>query len=156
MFPQNNHGTKKRIATQAEDAGLITDAMPDAAKWSASTNAEFDAKKEEASVLAQKNEDIRSLIELIVYGLKGACAYAEHAYNLGFRDEKVDNFIVDTLAYLLKTDLTVDDLVAKTLETGECGVSAMALLDKANTTAYGNPEITSFNGVRSNPTHFRT
>ncbi|MBW4828203.1 MAG: hydroxylamine reductase [Clostridiaceae bacterium] len=113
---------------------------------------EFKAGSKEVGVLATENEDIRSLRELITYGVKGMAAYAEHAMNLGYEDKEVAKFIRKALAATLDDSLTVDDLVALTLETGKYGVDTMALLDKANTSTYGNPEITEVNiGVRNNP-----
>ncbi len=103
-------------------------------------------------VLATGNEDVRSLRELTIYGLKGMAAYAEHALNLGKQDPAISGFIYEALAATLDDTLSVDDLVALVLKTGQYGVTAMALLDGANTGAYGNPEITSVNiGVRKNP-----
>lgn len=110
------------------------------------------AESEEVGVLATENEDIRSLRELITYGLKGLSAYSKHANALGFDNEAIDAFMQETLAKLLDDTLTADDLVALTLETGKFGVDGMALLDKANTSTYGNPEITKVNiGVGKNP-----
>ena len=113
------------------------------------------AKKSGASdvgVLATANEDIRSLRELITYGLKGLSAYSKHANALGYDNEEIDAFLQETLAKLLDDSLSVDELVALTLETGKVGVDGMALLDKANTSTYGNPEITKVNiGVGKNP-----
>ena len=101
--------------------------------------------------MSEKNEDIRSLKELIIYGLKGLAAYAEHAYNLNHENEEVFAFLERALAATTQ-DLSADELVALTLETGKFGVDVMALLDKANTTSYGNPEMTKVNiGVRKNP-----
>ncbi len=112
----------------------------------------YKASSEKVGVLATENEDIRSLRELITYGVKGMAAYAEHADNLGYYDPKIGKFIRKALAATLDDSLTVDDLVALTLETGKYGVDTMALLDKANTSTYGNPEITEVNiGVRNNP-----
>ena len=103
-------------------------------------------------VLSTKDEDIRSLRELITYGLKGLSAYSKHANALLQEDPEVDAFLQRALAATLDDSLTVDELVALTLETGKFGVSGMALLDKANTTAYGNPEITKVKlGVGHNP-----
>ena len=103
-------------------------------------------------VLTTLNEDVRSLRELIIYGVKGTAAYAEHAGNLGFNSDSVDAFIQRALAATTNDTLSADELVALVLETGKHGVEVMALLDKANTTAYGNPEITEVNlGVRKNP-----
>jgi hydroxylamine reductase len=125
--------------------------LPDAATWTGSEES-FDAKAVTVGVLSTNDEDIRSLRELITYGLKGLSAYSKHANALLQDDEKVDAFIQKALAKTLDDSLTVDDLVALTLETGKYGVEGMALLDKANTEAYGNPEITSVDiGVRKNP-----
>lgn len=128
-----------------------TNGLPEAALWNGS-EAEFDAKAKTVGVLATKDEDIRSLRELISYGLKGLSAYSKHANVLAQDDEEVDAFIQRALAATLDDTKSVDDLVALTLETGKYGVQGMALLDKANTTAYGNPEITTVDiGVRKNP-----
>ena len=124
--------------------------LPEAALWDGSGNWEEKAKT--VGVLSTENEDIRSLRELITYGLKGLSAYSKHANVLLQDDEEVDAFLQRALSATLDDTLSVDDLVALTLETGKYGVSGMALLDKANTTAYGNPEITKVNiGVGKNP-----
>lgn len=103
-------------------------------------------------VLSTENEDVRSLRELITYGIKGMAAYAEHALNLGSEDNAIYSFIYEALAATLNDNLTADELVALTLKTGELGVTTMALLDSANTGKYGNPEITKVNiGTRNNP-----
>lgn len=126
-------------------------ALPSAALWSANES-EFMAKAVTVGVLATENEDIRSLRELITYGLKGLSAYSKHANVLMEDNEELDAFLQRALSRLLDDTLSVDDLVALTLETGKFGVDGMAMLDKANTSAYGNPEITKVNiGVRSNP-----
>ena len=127
-----------------------TAGLPEAALWDGAGNWEEKAKT--VGVLSTENEDIRSLRELITYGLKGLSAYSKHANALLQDDEEVDAFLQRALAATLDDSLTADDLVALTRETGKYGVSGMALLDKANTTAYGNPEITRVNiGVRKNP-----
>ncbi len=128
--------------------------LADSATFTVTSNdeIEYKASSEKVGVLATENEDIRSLRELITYGLKGMAAYAEHADNLGYSDPEIGKFIRKALAATLDDSLTADDLVALTLETGEYGVKTMALLDKANTSTYGNPEITEVNiGVRNNP-----
>lgn len=127
--------------------------LPDAALWNGSADAyEEKAASDKVGVLATENEDIRSLRELITYGLKGLAAYSKHANALLQDNEEIDAFIQKALAKTLDDSLTVDDLVALTLETGKYGVDGMALLDAANTGAYGNPEITTVDiGVRSNP-----
>ncbi|WP_105176672.1 hydroxylamine reductase [Clostridium cagae] len=126
--------------------------MPDAATWTADNIIEFDVKAEKVGVLATENEDIRSLRELITYGLKGLSAYMKHAMNLKYNNEEVHGFMARALAATLDDSLTVDDLVALALEAGKFGVNGMALLDKANTESYGHPEITTVDiGVRTNP-----
>ena len=129
------------------------DGLSDAATWKADRS-EYAAKAAapEVGVLSTKNEDIRSLRELITYGLKGLAAYSKHANALLSDDAELDAFLQETLAKTLDDSLTVDDLVALTLETGKWGVRGMALLDKANTDTYGNPEVTTVDiGVRKNP-----
>lgn len=126
-------------------------ALPSASLWDGNES-EFAAKAATVGVLATENEDIRSLRELITYGLKGLSAYSKHANVLMNDNEELDAFLQRALSMLLDDTLSVDDLVALTLETGKFGVDGMAMLDKANTTAYGNPEITKVNiGVRNNP-----
>ncbi len=131
----------------------VTDksSLPQASTWNGDA-ASFAVKAATVGVLATENEDIRSLRELITYGLKGLSAYSKHANALLKDDGEVDAFIQKALAATLDDSLSVDDLVALTLETGKFGVQGMALLDGANTGAYGNPEITEVNiGVRKNP-----
>ncbi len=126
-------------------------ALPEAATWDA-PQAEFDAKASTVGVLSTANEDIRSLRELIVYGLKGLAAYSKHANALLQDDAEIDAFIQSALAKTLDDSLDAAALTALALETGKFGVQGMALLDKANTTAYGNPEITEVElGVRNRP-----
>ena len=125
--------------------------LPPAALWNGD-EATFPEKAKTVGVLSTENEDIRSLRELIIYGLKGLSAYSKHANALLKDDEEVDIFLQRALAATLDDSLSVDELVALTLETGKYGVSGMALLDTANTTAYGDPEITKVNiGVGKNP-----
>ena len=125
--------------------------LPEAAFWNGAADS-FDAKAAEVGVLSTKDEDIRSLRELITYGLKGLSAYSKHANALLQDNEEVDAFIQKALAKTLDDSLGVNDLVSLTLETGKYGVDGMALLDKANTEAYGNPEVTQVDiGVRKNP-----
>ena len=140
---------KENLIKEVGDASML----PDAAKWNGSI-AEYDAKaaSDEVGVLATKDEDIRSLRELITYGLKGLAAYSKHANALMKDNETVDTFIQEALTKLLDDSLSVDDLIALTMETGKAGVDGMALLDSANTGAYGNPEITKVNiGVGKKP-----
>ena len=125
------------------------DILPEAAFWNGT---DFEEKAKTVGVLETENEDIRSLRELITYGLKGLAAYTKHANALLNDDEELDAFMQSALAKTLDDTLSVDDLVALTLETGKYGVQGMADLDTANTSAYGNPEITSVDiGVRNNP-----
>ncbi len=128
------------------------DGLSEAALWTATTREEYDAKSAVVGVLATENEDVRSLRELITYGLKGLSAYMKHANELSYDNEEVSAFMQETLAKLLDDTLTADELVALTLETGKVGVDGMALLDSANTGTYGNPEITKVNiGVGNKP-----
>lgn len=125
--------------------------LPEAALWNGDKR-EYDQKAKLVGVLSTENEDIRSLRELITYGLKGLAAYSKHANALLKDNEDMDSFLQEALAKTLDDSLTVDELVALTLETGKYGVDGMALLDEANTSAYGNPEITKVDiGVRNNP-----
>lgn len=124
----------------------------DAAVFTVGDRASMLEKAATVGVLSTENEDVRSLRELIIYGIKGMAAYAEHAYNIGKEDVSIFEFMYEGLAATLDDSLSADDLVALTLKTGEYGVKTMALLDEANTSRYGNPEITSVNiGVRKNP-----
>ena len=134
------------LAELGSDAGLT-----EAAKWNGGTET-FAEKAAQVGVLSTENEDIRSLREMIVYGLKGMAAYSKHANALGKESEAIDAFLQETLAKTLDDSLDVEALVALTMETGKYGVDAMAMLDEANTTAYGNPQITKVAlGVRKNP-----
>ena len=124
--------------------------LPEAAKWNGSEN--WEEKARTVGVLSTENEDIRSLRELITYGLKGLSAYSKHANVLLKDNDEVDAFLQKALAATLNDNLSVEDLIALTMETGKYGVSGMAMLDKANTDSYGNPKITKVNiGVRKNP-----
>lgn len=125
-------------------------ALPEAARWDGS--GDWEEKAKTVGVLSTKDEDIRSLRELITYGLKGLAAYTKHANALGQEDPEVDAFLQRALAATLDDNLSVEDLTALTLETGKHGVAGMALLDQANTSAYGHPQITKVNlGVGKNP-----
>ena len=146
---------KKTLAVKQELLGEVNEAdrasLPEAALWNGD-DADFDAKAATVGVLRTKDEDIRSLRELITYGLKGLAAYSKHANVLGKDSEEVDAFLQSAFAKTLDDSLTAEDLTALTLETGSYGVKGMALLDEANTGAYGNPEITKVDiGVRKNP-----
>lgn len=131
--------------------GTIPANLHPAATWTASVDS-FQETAALVGVLATENEDVRSLRELLTYGVKGIAAYAEHAYTLEYEEEGIFAFIERALAATLDDALTSDDLVSLVLEAGKFGVDVMALLDKANTTSYGNPELTTVNiGVRDNP-----
>jgi hydroxylamine reductase len=128
--------------------GFSSDA--DEVNWNGA-EADFVAKGAEVGVLSQANEDVRSLRELLIYGLKGMAAYADHAAMLGFEKDEIYDFMVEALVSTTQ-DLSVDEMVGLVLKCGEVAVTAMALLDEANTTTYGNPEITEVNiGVGKNP-----
>ena len=143
--------TREALKETIAKAGVeVPFANVDNATWTGS----IDVKLNEGSigVLATENEDVRSLRELIIYGLKGMAAYAEHALNLGFSNPEILEFIERAMVSTLDDTLSADQLVALTLETGKFGVNVMALLDEANTSSYGNPEITEVNiGVGNKP-----
>ena len=125
--------------------------LPDAAVWSGESKGDFLAKAESVGVLATENEDVRSLRELLVYGLKGVAAYADHAAVLGFRDPAVTDYLVEGMASTTR-DLSVEEMIAEVMKAGEAAVGVMALLDKANTETYGNPEMSEVNiGVGTRP-----
>ena len=127
------------------------DGLPEAALWYGDRS-EYDEKAKTVGVLSTENEDIRSLRELITYGLKGLAAYSKHANALLKDNENVDSFLQEALSKTLDDSLSVEDYISLTLKTGKYGVDGMALLDEANTSAYGNPEITKVDiGVRNNP-----
>ena len=131
--------------------GSETSELPECATWEVTTDEKIRAKALDVGVLATVHEDIRSLRELIIYGTKGMCAYAEHAAQLGYEDPTIYEHVVTALVATTK-DLPVDHLVALTLKTGEYAVKTLALLDKANTSRFGSPEISKVNiGVRKNP-----
>lgn len=139
---------KKELLGQLDNK----EGLPEAALWESFNRDEFASKANKVGVLSTQNEDIRSLRELITYGLKGLSAYSKHANALLEDDEQVDVFLQSALAKTLDDNLSVDELVALSLETGKYGVNGMALLDRANTSAYGNPEITKVNiGVGNRP-----
>jgi hydroxylamine reductase len=139
-------------ALYVSKGGKIEDIKYEGAFWASKNVEEMEAKALEVGVLSTENEDIRSLRELTVYGLKGMAAYGEHAFNLGHEDKEVYAFMQRALVDTTNDNLSVEQLTGLVLETGEHGVKVMALLDKANTTSYGNPEITKVNiGVRNNP-----
>lgn len=130
-----------------DDTGLS-----DAASWQYRTAEERTLKADKVGVMDTGNEDLRSLRELTLYGLKGMAAYNKHANVLGYADTAIDAFLQKALAKTLDDSLSTDDLTSLVLETGSFGVKVMALLDTANTSTYGNPEITKVElGVRNNP-----
>ncbi|ABK61354.1 hydroxylamine reductase [Clostridium novyi] len=129
----------------------IDDIKDDCALWKGISVEEFEAKAATVGILATENEDVRSLRELLTYGIKGMAAYAHHAYNLGYENEEIYTFMKKALVST-RNALSVDEMIGIVLECGKFGVDVMALLDKANTETYGNPEITKVNiGVRNNP-----
>ena len=139
---------KNTLLTKVTDK----ETLPEAALWSAVSREELDQKSVTVGVLTTENEDIRSLRELIIYGLKGLAAYMKHANELKYDDVEVNAFLQKALADTLDDNLGVNELIALTMETGKFGVSGMALLDSANTGTYGNPEITKVNiGVSTKP-----
>lgn len=146
---------RRNFIFELEAAGIEINhnELPEAAKWVANTQEGFEDKAQQAGILQMsQNEDVRSLRELMIYGIKGMAAYAEHAYNLGFAEKEIYSFMQKGLAATLNDNLSAGELTALVLETGKYGVQVMALLDKANTSKYGNPEITRVNiGVRNNP-----
>ena len=144
---------KRNLKNRLLEHGLkINDVtLPEAALYEGDENS-FDKDAESRGVLRTGDPDLRSLRELIVYGVKGMAAYTEHAYNLGLEDDEIYHFMQEALAATLDDNLSNDDLIALVLDTGKTGVTAMALLDKANTSRYGNPELTKVNiGTRNNP-----
>ena len=143
---------RDEIKSGLDEKAISDIIIPECAVWNYKTDVEIDRKALETGVLNTKNEDIRALRELIMYGIKGIAAYASHAAKLGFEDEKIYHFIQKGLVSTTDPELSADELFALVLECGKYGVETMALLDKANTSTYGNPEITEVNiGVRNNP-----
>lgn len=144
---------RDELKDKLEKAGVnIGDITHDAATWKFETEEDMNKKAENVGILATEDEDVRSLRELLTYGVKGMAAYAEHAFILGYEDENVHAFMQKALAATIDDTLTADNLVGLVMECGKYGVDVMALLDKANTSTYGNPEITKVNiGVRNNP-----
>ena len=138
-------------AYQEKNGQAFSEALPDAATWSSQDASTFQAKAKEVGILATENEDVRSLRELLIIGLKGVAAYADHAAILGYENDDIYRFFMEALASTTK-DLTVDEMVGIVLKCGETAVTTMALLDEANTTTYGHPELTEVNiGVGQNP-----
>ena len=136
---------------QDADPGSLANA-PECAIWFADDHVAYETKAAFIGFLSESNEDIRSLKALIIFGVKGMAAYAEHAHNLGHEDADSYNFMHKALAATANDNLSADDLLQLVTETGSYGVKVMAMLDKAHTGRYGNPEITQVNiGVRNNP-----
>jgi len=124
----------------------------DCLTWKTDDLNEMEEKASRVGILNTKDEDIRSLREMLTYGLKGMAAYAEHAFNLGFEDEEIFQFMQEALIATANDTLSAETLTDWVLKCGSMGVKVMALLDQANTSTYGNPEITKVNiGVRNNP-----
>jgi len=142
---------RESIKAQLQRINVNVEDLHDSVKWYADSEEEFDRKAQQVGILSTENEDIRSLQSLVTFGVKGMAAYAYHAANLGYKDPDISKFIEKALIATLDDSMTVNDYVSLTMETGKYGVDVMALLDKANTATYGNPEITRVNiGVRKN------
>lgn len=140
---------KKELKTKFE--GKVTGTLDDSVEWFSDDESTYQAKAEKVGVLATENEDVRSLRQLLIIGLKGIAAYADHAAVLGVEKTEIYDFILNALVSTTEK-LSVDDMVGWVLKAGEISVTTMAALDQANTTAYGNPEITEVNiGVGTNP-----
>ncbi|MEA2097387.1 MAG: hydroxylamine reductase [Candidatus Cloacimonadota bacterium] len=151
FIEQIKEGLKIRNELKKKYGNKNEGKIHDSAVWFSDDVEEFHKKAAEVGVLSQKDEDVRSLRELLIIGLKGLAAYADHAAMLNFEDEKIYAFIMEALVSTTK-DLSVDEMVAMVMKCGEFSVNTMALLDKANTETYGNPEMTKVNlGVRNNP-----
>ncbi|OEU45083.1 MAG: hydroxylamine reductase [Desulfobacterales bacterium S7086C20] len=143
--------TKFLAAYKEKNGAEFSEQLHNSAVWYSDDDAEFYEKAKDIGVLATENEDVRSLRELLIIGCKGIAAYADHAAILGYEDDDIYGFIMEALASTTR-DLSVDDMVAMVMKAGEFAVNTMALLDKANTSSYGDPEITEVNiGVRNNP-----
>ncbi|MTI67245.1 MAG: hydroxylamine reductase [Firmicutes bacterium] len=143
---------RDEIKEEFINAGGSVEINHDATKWYSDSVEEMEKKAKEVGVLTTDNEDVRSLRELVTYGIKGMAAYAEHAEKLGYEDKDIYKFMQEGLAKTLDDSLSVDELIKLVMDTGKHGVDVMALLDKANTENYGNPEMTKVNiGVRNNP-----
>lgn len=143
---------KAQMLETAASANVLPDNLPAAVTWESNDPEEVSSRAKIVGVLSTVDEDIRSLRELLIYGLKGMAAYAEHAFNLGFTDNEVFAFMHRGLAATLNPEMDAAALTQMVLTCGEYGVKVMALLDKANTSSYGDPEITKVNlGVRNNP-----
>ena len=141
---------KNILIGTAKKRDIILPDMPEVGYFVSEEN--YLAEAAEVGVLSEPNEDLRSLKQMVIYGVKGAAAYTEHAVNLGFEDQDIYAMVENALAEISRPDISAEELVSLVLNVGECGVKAMALLDKANTSSYGNPEITKVNiGVGKRP-----
>ncbi|MCF7936316.1 MAG: hydroxylamine reductase [Synergistales bacterium] len=144
-------GVRERVERAAREQGAEIGELPEEANWKPASEEELEEKAKEVGVLSTKDEDARSLRELLTIGTKGIAAYADHAAVLGYEDKAIYDFLMEALASTTK-NLSVDEMVAEVMKAGEYAVKTMALLDEAHTSTYGNPEITSVNiGVRNNP-----
>jgi hydroxylamine reductase len=146
-------GLKIRDAVRAAAGSAVSGTLPDCATWTPNNKDEIMAKalSDEVRINAASNEDVTSLRSLLIFGLKGIAAYAEHAAVLGFEKDDIYRFLMEALASTTR-DLSVEEMIAMVMKAGEISVNTMALLDEANTKTYGNPEITEVNlGVRGNP-----
>ncbi len=153
IIAQIQEALKVRDSLKERFLSSKLDELPDCATWMPKNREDITSKalSNEVRITAVENEDVRSLRELLIIGCKGIAAYADHAAVLGYEDDSIYGFLMDALASTTE-DLSVDEMIAMVMKAGEMAVNTMALLDKANTTAYGNPEITEVNiGVRSNP-----
>ncbi len=143
--------TRLLMAYREKTGRQFDEPLPDAATWFADDTAAFAEKAKSVGVLSTENEDVRSLRQVLTIGLKGIAAYADHAAILGFEREEIYDFMMEALASTLK-ELSADEMVGLIMKAGETAVKTMALLDEANTSTYGHPEITKVNiGVRNNP-----
>lgn len=149
---KNGLKVREELKNELIKAGIaIPEKLHSSATWTSDSVEEFERKSKIIGVLSIDNEDVRSLKELLTYGVKGMAAYAEHAFNLGYNNNEIHAFMQKALVATTE-EKTADELVALVLECGKFGVDVMALLDKANTESYGNPEITEVNiGVRNKP-----
>lgn len=149
----NGLNLRDKLASELHEKGInFPTNLHDSAKWNGKTSEDFLLKAPTIGVLSTSDDDIRSLKELLVYGLKGIAAYGEHAGNLGYDEPEIWAFVQKALAATTDEKSSMSDLLSLVMESGSYGVKVMALLDKANTSKYGNPEITKVNiGVRNNP-----
>ncbi|PID94746.1 MAG: hydroxylamine reductase [Bacteroidales bacterium] len=143
---------REKAKSLMEKVGATTTCQHDSAVWRCKTTEEMEKKATQIGILTIENEDVRSLRELVIYGLKGMAAYAEHAYNLGQQSNEIWEYMQRALVATIDDSLSVEQLIDIVLECGKYGVVAMDLLDKTNTTKYGSPEMTKVNiGVKNNP-----